>query len=838
MRNIVRILLLSAVLLTLTNGAAFAQVESLPENTNLPMLDYNKPKRYIVNNVTVEGIKYIQPEIIAATSGIVKGDTVYIPGDYISSALRRMWNQNHFSDVQILTEPFGDSINITILLQESPRVSQWKIEGTSKSDATELLDKLKLKRNIGFSDYMLNSSKEAIRKFYTEKGFLNAEVTILQENDTIRPNSVIVTFKVDKNARVRIGKITFEGNEAFSDAKLRQAFKKTHQKSINFIQSSKYKEKEYAEDKNLLIDFYNSKGYRNANVLFDSIYKINDKRIGINIAVEEGNKFFIRDITWMGNSLYTTEHLNAMLGVRKGDTYDKKTLHKHLGVGREQNPEGIAISNEYQNSGYLFSQIEPAEIIVGEDSIDLNIKIFEGKQATVNEVTFTGNMRINDEVIRRDLYVRPGELYNQALLMETLRMLSQMGHFFPENLQPGINPISNDQVNITFPLEEQPSDKFEVSGGWGAGMFVGSVGIQLNNVSLRKFFSKDGWRPYPSGQNQQLAIRAQSNGSYYKALSVSFTEPWLGGKRPNSLSVSMFYSSETDAYYAWQTGSRHFRTIGASVGLGRRLAWPDRNFTLYNELGYQSYNLKNWTGFIVENGSSNIITLKTVFGRNTVDSPIFPRRGSDFSVSLALTPPYSLFQNIDFADPDLPDYKRFKWIEFHKWLLKGQWFYPLTQDNNLVLMSKVEMGYLGSYNKHKLSPFEGFDVGGDGMSGYNVYGVDVIRLRGYDDGSLTPGSGNDYARVYNKYTMELRYPIIHKQSSTIYALAFAEGGNGFADWKNFNPFTIKRSAGVGVRIFLPFVGMIGVDWGYGFDKAVGATKRFGSKVHFMIGQEF
>ena len=749
--------------------------------------------------------------------------------------------------MQILTEPVGDSVNIEIVLRERPRVYDWKIEGVRKGQMSELLETLKLKKGSELSDFVLNSSKDAIRKYFAEKGFYNADVSVRLENDTTLENVVNVFFVVDRKNRVKIGKIDFEGNTALSDRQLRRSFKKTHQKSINIFKGAKYKEKDYEEDKENLIDFYNSRGYRNATILSDSVYRINDKRLGIALKVDEGNKFYYRNVSWTGNSVYETRQLNDMLGISKGETYDKKTLHKRLGIGKHADYEDMSsISSLYQNNGYLFSSIDPGEVVVGEDSIDINVKIFEGKQAKINEVKISGNHRVNDRVIRRELYVRPGELYNRALLMQTIRQLNQMQHFDPEKTSPGIDlvPNSNELVDISFPLEEVASDKFEISGGWGSNMFVGSVGVQLNNVSLKNFFKGSEWRPYPHGQNQQLAIRGQTNGSYYKAISLNFTEPWLGGKKPNSLTVGLYYSDETDAYYAWQSGNRHFRTIGVSVGIGRRLSWPDRYFTIYNEISYQAYNLKDWSSFLVTNGTSNIFALKTVLARNSVDSPIYPRTGSEFSLSLTLTPPYSLFQkNVDYADPNLPDYKRYKWIEYHKWQFKAQWYYPLTNNNKLVLMARAEMGYLGSYNKNKPSPFEGFDVGGDGMSGYNVYGVEIVGLRGYENSALTPytytADGRaDYARAYNKYTMEIRYPFILKPSSTIYGLVFAEGGNAFKSWKEFDPFLIKRSIGVGARIYLPIVGMLGIDWGYGFDKAVGQTERSGSQVHFIIGTQF
>lgn len=845
MRNRLRILTIA--LFSLASVPVAAQIDSTAQVRNAPMLDYEHPKQYIINKVKVSGIKYLDPEVVASMSGLTKGDTIMIPSDYLSSTLKTMWNQRIYSDVQILTEPVGDSVNIEIVLRERPRVYDWKIEGVRKGQMSELLETLKLKKGSELSDFVLNSSKDAIRKYFAEKGFYNADVSVRLENDTTLENVVNVFFVVDRKNRVKIGKIDFEGNTALSDRQLRRSFKKTHQKSINIFKGAKYKEKDYEEDKENLIDFYNSRGYRNATILSDSVYRINDKRLGIALKVDEGNKFYYRNVSWTGNSVYETRQLNDMLGISKGETYDKKTLHKRLGIGKHADYEDMSsISSLYQNNGYLFSSIDPGEVVVGEDSIDINVKIFEGKQAKINEVKISGNHRVNDRMIRRELYVRPGELYNRALLMQTIRQLNQMQHFDPEKTSPGIDlvPNSNELVDISFPLEEVASDKFEISGGWGSNMFVGSVGVQLNNVSLKNFFKGSEWRPYPHGQNQQLAIRGQTNGSYYKAISLNFTEPWLGGKKPNSLTVGLYYSDETDAYYAWQSGNRHFRTIGVSVGIGRRLSWPDRYFTIYNEISYQAYNLKDWSSFLVTNGTSNIFALKTVLARNSVDSPIYPRTGSEFSLSLTLTPPYSLFQkNVDYADPNLPDYKRYKWIEYHKWQFKAQWYYPLTNNNKLVLMARAEMGYLGSYNKNKPSPFEGFDVGGDGMSGYNVYGVEIVGLRGYENSALTPytytADGRaDYARAYNKYTMEIRYPFILKPSSTIYGLVFAEGGNAFKSWKEFDPFLIKRSIGVGARIYLPIVGMLGIDWGYGFDKAVGQTERSGSQVHFIIGTQF
>lgn len=855
---------------------AEAYDEQDPDPTGIPMIDYGAPKPYTINDIKVFGVKYINTDMLTASSGLSRGDVIYIPGNAISQAVSRLWSQRYFADVKVVADILdGDRVNIEIYLQERPRVYRWLFEGVRKGEASTLTDELKLRRGTELSDYVLDKNAHLIKKHYIDKGFRNVEVYPRIENDSVMQNAVNVTFVVTKNSRVRIGAIDFEGNEEFTDGRLRRTMKKTHRKSINIFRSSKLNDAEYENDKDNVIDFYNSQGFRNAVILKDSMYVINDKRIGIHIVLEEGNKYYIRNVTWIGNTKYPTELLQAIFGMQKGDLYDKKTINKRLGIQGETNPEDPSqISSMYQNEGYLMSSIDPTEIVIGADSIDLEIKIFEGRPFTINEVGITGNLRVDDEVIRRELYTRPGELYNRALLMQTMRQLSQMQHFDPQTLMPNIQPVTNDLVDISWPLTEAASDKFEISGGWGAGMLVLSVGVQLNNLSLRNALNKGAWRPYPQGQNQQLAVHAQSNGSYYSAFSGSFTEPWLGGRKPNSLTVSAYYSKNTNATYITQKPTRFFRTTGVAVGLGRRLSWPDQYFTLYNELGYTSYKLNNWYDyFVISEGSSNIFTFKTVFARSTVNQPIYPSSGSEFSLSLTLTPPYSLWDGKDYPalrqqlsvkqtayDSSLNNYGSddertiaarmdllavqqplYKWIEYHKWMASAKWFFPLTRDQKLVLMTRAEMGYLGSYNPYKVSPFEGFELGGDGMSGYNLYGVDIIAMRGYEDGSLNPyfaEDRNDYAKVYNKYTVELRYPIIMQPQSQIYALVFAEGGNSFKSWKDFDPFFIKRSLGVGIRLYIPFIGMIGVDWGYGFDAPYGSTKRNGGKFHFMLGQQF
>ncbi len=797
------------------------------------------PRLYYIRDVEVSGIEHIDKNQLRATAGLIPGDSIYMPSSYISNAITRLWSQRYFADVKVGATVEGDSLDLVIFLKERPRVYQWYFtgEGIGRSKQRDLMEQLKLKRGTELSDYVIDRNEKLIKKHFSDKGFRNVEVNTIIENDSVIENAVNVTFDIKRNDKVKIGKITFSGNEQFDDKRLRKTFKKTHQKSINFLRSTKFKEDEYKEDKNLLLDFYNSRGYRNATILSDSIYKIGDNRIGIHLDLAEGEKFYIRNVSWVGNSVYETDMLDRMFNVKKGDTYDKKSMHKRLGVGREMNPEEQSVSSLYQNNGYLMSQIDPTEIVVAKDSIDMEIKIFEGKPFTINEVGISGNIRVDDEAIRREMAIYPGQLYDRSLLMYTLRQLMGMGHFDAEQLQPDVQPITDDLVNINFPLTEQASDQFNIAGGWGSGSFVGSVGITLNNLSTRNFFKKGKWVPYPMGQNQKLSISGQTNGTYYKAISASFTDPWVGGRKPNSLTISTHWSEQNDAYYIWQSATMYFRTFGIAAGLGKRLKWPDPNFNLYLEAQYRRYALNNWDYFIMKDGVANEISLKIAFSRSTIDQPIYPRKGSEFSVIATLTPPYSAWDGRDYADQTMPDKVRYKWIEYHRWEMKARWFQALTRNQNLVLMASAEMGFLGHYNKHKLSPFQRFEIGGDGMSGYTIYGVDIIGLRGYDDGALDP-VGSNYSMAYNKYTMELRYPVILKPSSQIFVLGFLEGGNGFSSWRKFSPFKIKRSAGVGVRIYLPVVGQLGLDWGWGFDAPAGQTKRSGSQFHFTMGQTF
>ena len=700
-------------------------------------------KLYYIRDVNIHGVQYLNPDILKSSAGLIPGDSIYLPSNFIANAISRLWSQRFFSDVKIGAEIEGDSLDLEVFLKERPRVNNWDFEGISKGKKKDLLEKLKLKRGSELSDYVIDKNQKLIKAYWSEKGFRNTEVSTRITNDTLRPQMVNVTFLIDRKHKVKIGKINFTGNEQFKDKRLRRTFKKTHQKSINFFRGTKLNESDYENDKDLLIDFYNSKGYRNATIVSDSIYPISDKRLAIDLDISEGNKYYIRNVSWVGNSVYETDDLQRMFGVNKGDTYDKKSMHKRLGIGKETDPEAMSVSSLYQNKGYLM---------------------------------------------------------------------------------------------------------FNIAGGWGSGTYVGSVGITLNNLSIKNFFKKGAWRPYPMGQNQRLSLSAQTNGTYYKAFALSFTDPWLGGKKPNSFTISAHFSEQNNAYYVWQKSTQYFRTYGLAAGLGKRLNWPDPYFTLYGEASYERFSLKNWNTFGMTNGAANLLSLKFVFARNSVDQPIYPRRGSEFSASVQFTPPYSLWDGKDYKKlaelanstdskvADKANQERYRWVEFHKWQFKAQWFQALTKNSNLVLMLKAEMGYLGNYNKYKVSPFERFEVGGDGMSGYNIYGIDIISMRGYEDGALDPT--NDYSVAYNKYTAEIRYPVILKPSSQIYVLGFLEGGNAFDSWKKFSPFKIKRSAGFGVRLYLPVVGMLGIDWGYGFDSPAGQSGKSGSQFHFVMGQQF
>ena len=650
--------------------------------------------------------------------------------------------------------------------------------------------------------------------------------------------------------------------------------KKTNDKSWrNFFRTKKFVKEEYEKDKIALIEKYNEIGYRDAFIVADSVVKFDEKTVSVYLTIDEGKKYYFRNIKWIGNTIYPFEYLDAVLGIKKGDVYN----HKHL-MERIQTDENEAVSKLYQDRGYLFSNIEPVEVLIDNDSIDFEMRIYEGKPATINEIGIKGNTRVYEHVVRRELRTKPGQLYSQADIMRSLRELAQMGHFDQEKLKPDIQPNQeNGTVDVTYELETKGSDQVEFSAGWGSTGIVGSIGLKFSNFAIQNLFRPETYRIVPQGEGQTFSLNARTNGSSYSSVSLSFLEPWLGGKRPNSLSSSIYYSSQStisdrylnsmssysgysnysgygsygssygnsygnsSAYESETDPDKYMRTIGATIGYGKRLNWPDDFFSFYGEMSYQLFMLNDWykSMFPMTEGNFNNLSLNLVLSRNSIDNPIYTRRGSSFSLGLKITPPYSSFNGKDYTS-DLSDQEKYKWIEYHKWSFSGKMFTPLTaNDKSLVLMSRVMFSYLGHYNKNIKSPFETFYMGGDGMSSYTSYGTDYVAMRGYESGSLTPynsTTGSYAGYLYNKFTMELRYPLSLEQSATIYALTFLEAGNSFSSIKGYNPFELKRSAGVGVRIFLPMFGMMGIDWAYGFDKGVDGTKG-GSQFHFVLGQE-
>jgi outer membrane protein insertion porin family len=832
-----RTTILSAILLIISLSAFAQGQDSLSFKKDI---DYTAPQKYVVGGVNISGLKFLDAQTLVNLFGVDKGESVMIPGDAISKGIKKLWKQGLFSDINVTIEKVvADTVNINIDLVERPRVSKIFYEGVKKSEQESLKEKMTLRVGDQLTEYLLSNGTNTIKKFYGEKGYRNAAVNVVQVNDTVIANGVRVTFEVDKKKKVKISDITFDGNIEVSDRKLRGAMKKTHRKDINIFKSAKFVAGNYEEDKENVITYYNEKGYRDAKVISDSIYVVNDKRIGLVIKVHEGPRYYFRNITWVGNTKYPSDFLSAVMKIKKGDVYDKGLLEKRLSTDEN------SVSTLYMDDGYLFFNVEPTEVKVDNDSIDVEMRIYEGKQATISKVLISGNTKTNEHVIRREIWTKPGELFSKSDIMRTNRELAQMGHFDPEKMN--VIPMPNQAdgtVDLKYILEEKPNDQLEVSGGWGANMFVGTIGIRFTNFSARRIFEKGAWRPVPSGDSQSLALRAQTNGSYYKAFSLSFQEPWLGGKKPTSLSVSLYHTIQNNSSYLYQASSQYMKVTGASVGIGTRLKWPDNYFTLMNELSYQNYNLKGWSGFLFDDGQSNIISFKTTFARNSSDQPIYPRRGSNFSLSVQFTPPYSLFTGKNYKEGVMLPKERYKFIEYHKWAFRSTWYNQLAGD--LVLSTNVQFGYLGYYNNQLgYSPFEGFDLGGDGMSGYNLYGKETIGLRGYENSTLTPyftskisGKTVRVGNIYNKFTAELRYPLVLSPSSTIYGLAFVEGGNAWYNFADFSPFTIKRSAGVGLRLFLPMLGQLGIDWGYGFDEVPDSPGAGGSNFHFVIGMPF
>ena len=810
-------------------------------------VDFNNPRTYVVGGVDIPGLKYLSREQLLAVLGINKGDKVTVPSDDLSQAIKRIWLQGAASDVGLYIDSLsasGDTAWFRLALTERPRVIKWEFKGIKNSERDDLKEKLNLKRGAQLSEYLENSSVNIINKYFHEKGFRNVEVNVLQEPDSVINNAVRVTFDVKKGNKVKIRQISYEGNDEVSKRRLDKAMQKTKDnKWYNFFKSKKFRADEYENDKRAIVEAFNELGYRDAKVVKDSIYYFEDGRMGIHITVDKGRKYYFRNITWTGNSAYDESVLNSLLRIDKGAVYDVVTMEKRLfGGGKESE---LTIAKLYRDNGYLFFNINPVELNIEGDSVDVEMRMVEGKPATFNNIIINGNTITNEKVVRRAVFTRPGYLFRQTDFERSVREIASMGHFDAEvaaDPARGYNIIPNqltNTVDIAYNVEEKSNSQVELSGGWGNRMFVGTLGLSFNNFSSRNLFRKDAWRPVPLGDAQSLSLRFQTNGSYYTALSASFMEPWLTGKKPTSLSLSAYFTRQTNSYlssyYQILNNDQYMEVFGASAGLGTRLKWPDNYFVFYNQLGWQSYRLKDWNYYFIYNtGTSHNISWTSTLSRNSTDQMLYPRSGSEFSLSMQLTPPWSLMskdgRSKDWGSTSVQEH--YNWIEYHKWGFKGAVYSRLAGD--LVLMTRAQFGYLGYYNRNwGYSPFEGFLVGGDGMSGYNTYGSEVISLRGYENYSLTPEKNGVYnGNVYDKFTFELRYPIFMEPSATIFALLFAEGGNCWADIRDFNPFQIKRSAGVGLRVYLPIVGLLGIDWGYGFDST---TDR--SQFHFMIGQQ-
>lgn len=831
-------------------------------------VDYSHPVKYKVGGITVEGNTFYSDQQIISLTGLRPGMEVTVPGEELSNIVDRLWLQRYFEDVALTVDSLsvaGDSAWFCLRIKERPRVSRWTFSGVSSSERKDIQERVNLRPGREFSEYVEKTTSDIIKRYFAEKGFLLCKVDAEVSKDSIIRNAIRVDFAIDKGEKIKVKEINFIGNEHVDDFKLARSMKKTKSNKLyNFFSSKKFNEEEYFNDKKNVISAFNEEGFRDARLVRDSIYYVEPNRLGIDLVFEEGDRYYFGDITWTGNSVYASDALNSVLAINKGDVYDVVTMNRRLYGGGKANEYDI--TKLYRDNGYLFFNVTPVETNIQNDSVDVELRISEGKQATLNDIIINGNTVTNEKVVRRQLFTRPGYLFSQTDFERSIREIASLGQFDPEAImsETGYSIIPNqldNTVDLVYNVTEKPSSQLEVSGGWGGNTFVATVGVSFNNFSTKRMFDKGAWRPVPLGDAQNLAFRFQTNGTYYTALTASFTEPWLFGKKPTSLNIGAYYTRQTNSYLALNIlrNDRQMEVFGFSASIGTRLKWPDNYFVLYNGLSWQTYKLTNWYSgyFIFDDGIAHNLSYSLNLVRNSTDQQIYPRQGSEFSFLLQLTPPFSLLRKFDYdADGNkvaVGSYKdvnydnwtssqRYKWIEYHKWKLSGAVYTRLAGD--LVLMTRAQFGYLGYYNRNwGYSPFEGFLVGGDGMSGYSTYGSEVISLRGYENYSLTPyepsaynSNGYAYAgNVYDKFTVELRYPVIMQPSSTIYVLAFLEGGNCWSDIRDFNPFQIKRSAGLGIRIYLPMLGLLGVDWGYGFDTADPSRR---SQFHFVIGQQF
>ena len=815
-------------------------------------LDYSNPKTYEIGGIMIDGAQNLNNSTLIAITGLSIGEEIKIPGNKITKAITKLWEQGLFSDINITIEKvIENTVFLSIILKENPRLSKFKFIGKKirKSDVTTLKEELKLMRGKVLTQNLINNSINIIRKYYVNKGFYSIKIEHLTNTDTTTANSKNLIFNINKGKKIKIKDIIIKGRKkvfnekknlinrndstySISDYTIKKSMKETKSKSFwRFWKISKFTDNNYEKDKENIIAKYNEIGYRDAKIEQDTNYINSGNTMTIEIVINEGQPYKFGNITFIGNTIYSSEELIRQLGIKIDDIFDQSILESRL-FG---SAEGNDISSLYLDDGYLFFNATPIEISATERKIDLEIRIYEGQQARINKVMVKGNSKTNDHVIMRELRTRPGDLFKRSDIMRSQRELAQMQYFNPEKFDVKVDPDpARNEVNITYIVEEKSSDQIQLQGGWGAGRIVGSLGLSFSNFSTRNIFKKDKWTPLPSGDGQILSLSASSNGIYYQNYNVSFTEPWLGGKKPNSLTVSLYKSISSNG----QEGDEReaIEITGITLGLGKRLQFPDDYFSVYNGINFQQYKLiNNETFFSFSNGFSNNVNYNIRIGRNSVDQLIYPRRGSDLSLSLKVTPPYSLFNEVDDYST-ISDQEKYSWIEYYKWKFKSSWFSSFT--DKLVLNTRLEMGLLGAYNKKLgVAPFERFYVGGDGMSGmgYQFDGRELIRLRGYSNNSVSPETG---ATIYNKYTTELRYAISLNPSSTVYALSFLEAGNAWDSFDDFNPFGVKRSVGFGVRIMLPMIGMMGLDYGWGLDDITDRPGANGGQFHFSIGQQF
>ena len=835
------------------------------------------PKTYKLAGLTVTGIEGYEDYVLTGISGLTVGQELEVPGTAITDAVKRYWKHGLFSDVSISADSIvGDNIYLKIHLAPRPRISTINYNGLKKTEREDMEKKLGLLKGGQITPNMIDRAKILAKKYFEDKGYKNAEVFIRQRDDVAAKNQVILDIDVDKKEKLKVRTITIDGDNQLGEKKIKGtlfskgAFAKTHEagKLSNILKSKKFTPERWAEDKKNLIKKYNEYGYRDAMIVKDSVWNVDPKHVDIYVKVDEGKKYYIRNIKWVGNTVYSTDYLSRLLDMKKGDVYNQTYLNKRLSQDED------AVGNAYWNNGYLFYNLQPTEVNIVGDSIDLEMRITEGQQARINRVKINGNDRLYENVVRRELRTKPGDLFSKEALQRSARELASMGHFDPEAINPVPEPNYEDgTVDINYNLKQKSNDQVELSLGWGQTGVIGRVGLKLNNFSMANLFRRN--REHrgimPIGDGETLSLGAQTNGTYYQSYNAQYSTNWLGGKRPIQFSVGMSYSKQTDvssnyynsgymnnynnyrygygnynynSYENYYDPDKYVKLLSVYAGWGKRLSWPDDYFTLSLQLQYQRYMLRNWRYFIMSNGSANNLNLNIALNRTSTDNQLFPRRGSDFSVSLTITPPWSKWDHKDYAhlatDRNSPTYsqeqqEKYRWVEYHKWKFKARTFTALTSGQKcFVLMTRVEFGLLGSYNKNKKSPFETYYMGGDGMSGYSTgYAEETIGLRGYENGSLTPYGAEGYA--YSRMSLELRYPFL-LGNTTIYGLGFVEAGNAWTETSKFNPFDMKRSAGLGVRIFLPMVGMMGIDWAYGFDKVFGT--KGGSQFHFILGQEF